>query len=263
MAAEPRSVARGAGWFERWGGLVFGFASFFLIWHVAAAYLVASALFPPPWPVLLRGIALAREGLLQDQILASLSRILQGFLLGSILGVPIGLAMGSFMPVRKVLEPYTEFLRFIPAVAMITVAVIWFGIGEESKVFLIIYTTIFIVIINTATGVSGIARNKIRAAQSLGANRWQVFLHVALPATVPFILTGMRLAMANSFTTIVASELVASNDGLGKMLWDARLFMQIEDIFVALVCLGMLGFLVDRLFRWAIRTFAGRFSPLL
>ncbi|MCC7428559.1 MAG: ABC transporter permease [Alphaproteobacteria bacterium] len=264
MASAPTASARkGSGWFESWGGMAIGFASFFVIWHIAATWLVGSALFPPPWPVFLRGIVLAREGLLQDQILASLSRIMQGFLLGSILGVPIGLAMGSFMPVRKILEPYTEFLRFIPAVAMITVAVIWFGIGEESKVFLIIYTTIFIVIINTATGVAGIARNKIRAAQSLGASRWQIFLHVALPATVPFILTGMRLAMANSFTTIVAAELVASNDGLGKMLWDARLFMQIEDIFVALVCLGLLGFLVDRLFRWAIRTFAGRFSPLL
>ena len=146
--------------------------------------------------------------------------------------------MGSFRPVRKLLEPYTEFLRFIPSVAMITVAVIWFGIGEASKIFLIIYTTIFIVILNTAAGVSAIAPNKIRAAQSLGATRAQIFFHVALPATVPYILTGMRLAMANSFTTIVAAELIAANDGLGKMLWDGRLFMLVDEIFVSLVTPG-------------------------
>ena len=117
---------------------------------------------------------------------------------------------------RRLLEPYTEFLRFIPATALITVAVIWFGIGEGSKIFLIIYTTVFIVIINTAAGVSAVAPNKIRAARSLGAGPAQVFFFVALPATVPYILTGMRLAMANSFVTIVAAELVAANDGLGQ-----------------------------------------------
>jgi NitT/TauT family transport system permease protein len=144
---------------------------------------------------------------------------------------------------------------------MITVAVIWFGIGEASKIFLIIYTTIFIVILNTAAGVSAIAPNKIRAAESLGATRGQIFLHVALPATVPYILTGMRLAMANSFTTIVAAELIAANDGLGKMLWDGRLFMLVDDIFVSLVTLGLLGFVTDRMFRWSIYTFAGKYSP--
>ena len=144
------------------------------------------------------------------------SASLSGFLGGSLIGIPIGLAIGSFAIVRRMLEPYTEFLRFIPATALITVAVIWFGIGEGSKIFLIIYTTVFIVIINTAAGVTAVAPNKIRAARSLGASRAQVFFFVALPATVPYILTGMRLAMANSFVTIIAAELVAANDGLGQ-----------------------------------------------
>src|SRR5216683_3565860 len=204
---------------------------------------------------------LVRNGVLLEHLWASVQRILVGFIAGSLLGIPIGLAMGSFRPVRQVLEPYTEFLRFIPSVAMITVAVIWFGIGEASKIFLIIYTTIFIVILNTAAGVSAIAKNKIRAAQALGATRGQIFFHVALPATVPHILTGMRLAMANSFTTIVAAELIAANEGLGKMLWDGRMFMLVDDIFVSLVSLGLLGFTVDRMFRWSIYTFAGKYSP--
>ncbi len=244
-------------------GYLAGFALLFLVWHLAATWLVRSALFPGPLPVLERAWALIEDDILQEQVLASLRRILQGFLIGSAVGIPVGLAIGSFRPVRALLEPWTEFFRFIPAVAMITVSVIWFGIGEESKVFLIAYTTVFVVIIATAAGVGAVARDKIRAAQCLGASRLQIFALVALPATVPYILTGMRLAMANAFVTIVAAELVASNDGLGKMLWDARLFMQIEDIFVALLALGLLGFTTDRLFRLAIRAFAGRFNPTM
>jgi ABC-type nitrate/sulfonate/bicarbonate transport system permease component len=244
------------------GIYLIGFASLFAIWHVAATWLLGSVLFPPPWKVFLKAIELAEDGTLWEQSSASLGRIATGFAGGSLLGVPLGLAIGSFPIVRKLLEPYTEFLRFIPATALITVAVIWFGIGEGSKIFLIVYTTIFIVIINTAAGVSAVAPNKIRAARSLGASRAQIFLFVAFPATVPYILTGMRLAMANSFVTIVAAELVAANNGLGRMIWDSRMYMLVDQIFVALLVLGLLGFTADRLFRWGIYTFAGRFSPV-
>src|SRR5205809_4931223 len=224
-----------------YGGYALGFVSLFALWHLAAVYLVSSVLFPPPTVVFRKGVVLVKNGVLFEHLWASSQRILAGFLAGSLLGIPIGLAMGSFRPVRKMLEPYTEFLRFIPSVAMITVAVIWFGIGEASKIFLIIYTTIFIVILNTAAGVAAIAPNKIRAAESLGATRAQIFCHVAMPATVPYILTGMRLAMGNSFTTIVAAELLAANAGLGKMLWDGRLFTLVDEISAPLVTLGLLG----------------------
>jgi NitT/TauT family transport system permease protein len=247
---------------QRFCTYILGFASLFLIWHVCSSWIMPSVLFPTPWKVILKAIELAEDGTLWEQASASLGRIAAGFAGGAAIGIPIGLAIGSFPLVRRLLEPYTEFLRFIPATALITVAVIWFGIGETSKVFLIIYTTVFIVIINTAAGVSAVAPNKIRAARSLGASASQVFFFVALPATVPYILTGMRLAMANSFVTIVAAELVAANNGLGRMIWDSRMYMLVDQIFVALVVLGLLGFTADRLFRWGIYTFAGRFSPV-
>jgi ABC-type nitrate/sulfonate/bicarbonate transport system permease component len=247
---------------SRFGGYLLGFGSLFLLWHVAAVYVLNSVLFPPPARVIAKAFELARDGTLWENASISLQRILLGFLFGSLIGIPLGLTIGSFRVVRGILEPYTEFLRFIPATALITIAVIWFGIGEGSKIFLIIYTTVFIVIISTAAGVSAVAPNKIRAARSLGASRTQVFWFVALPATVPYILTGMRLAMGNSFVTIIAAELVAANAGLGKMIWDARLYMLVDQIFVALLVLGLLGFTADRLFRWSIYAFAGRFSPV-
>jgi len=248
--------------FARLAGYFVGFGSLFAIWHVASIYLLNSVLFPPPVRVVAKAIELAQDGTLWENASISLQRIALGFFFGSLIGIPLGLAIGSFGLVRRILEPYTEFFRFIPATALITVAVIWFGIGEGSKIFLIIYTTVFIVIINTAAGVSAVAPNKIRAARSLGASRAQVFWFVALPATVPYILTGMRLAMGNSFVTIIAAELVAANAGLGKMIWDARLYMLVDQIFVALLVLGLLGFTADRLFRWGIYAFAGRFSPV-
>jgi len=238
------------------------FGALFLTWHVVSIYIVQSVLFPSPVAVFAKAATLIANGTLIDNILASLQRIMIGFFLGSALGIPIGLMIGSFKVARKLIEPWTEFLRFIPAVAMITIAVIWFGIGEESKIFLIVYTTIFIVILNTAAGVASIAPNKLRAAQSLGANKWQLFALVALPATVPFILTGMRLAMANSFTTIVAAEFVSAQFGLGVMLWNGRMFMLIDEIFTALVMLGLLGFTADRIFRFGIYRFARRYTPV-
>jgi ABC-type nitrate/sulfonate/bicarbonate transport system permease component len=246
----------------RLGGYLLGFASLFLLWHVASSYLLNSVLFPQPATVIAKAVELARDGTLGEHAGISLQRIFLGFAGGSLIGIPLGLSIGSFGIVRRLLEPYTEFLRFIPATALITVAVIWFGIGEGSKIFLIIYTTVFIVIINTAAGVAAVAPNKIRAARSLGAGRAQVFWYVALPATMPYILTGMRLAMGNSFVTIIAAELVAANAGLGKMIWDARLYMLVDQIFVALLVLGLLGFTADRLFRWGIYAFAGRYQPV-
>jgi NitT/TauT family transport system permease protein len=236
-----------------------GFVSLFAVWHIVSVYIVRSILFPPPLPVFIRGMQLIENGTLVTQIGASLERIMIGFVLGSVLGIGIGLVMGSIRPIHKFLEPYVETLRFIPAVAMITVAVIWFGIGESSKIFIITYSTIFIVIITTAAGVSRIPPNKLNAGRSLGASGLQLFFFVTLPATVPSILTGMRVAMANAFTTIVAAEMIAANEGIGTFLWKARLYMLVDDTFVALVSLAILGFTIDRCFRWLANLFAGKY----
>lgn len=241
---------------------VVSFSALLVTWHLVATLFVQSVLFPPPLAVFVELVKLIQNGVLVENIGASLKRILSGFFLGAIIAVPIGLAIGSFKLARKLIEPWTEFLRFVPATAMITTAVIWFGIGEGSKVFLITYATVFIIILNTAAGVSSIAPNKIRAARALGANDWQIFRLVTLPATVPFILTGMRLAMANSFVTIVAAEMVAANDGLGVMIWNGRMFMLINEIFAALITLGVLGFCADRLFRIGIYRYARRYAPV-
>ncbi|MEO8848858.1 MAG: ABC transporter permease [Casimicrobiaceae bacterium] len=259
LPVGTRALLRGA--LDYWP-YVAGFLGMFVVWHIVATWFFVSVLFPPPLPVLRKAAELIANGELPVNVWVSLRRILIGFAFGSMVGIVVGLLVGSFMTFRRLLDPVVETLRFIPAVAMITVAVIWFGIGEVAKIFIIFYGTVFIVIISTAAGVASIPPNKPRAALSLGANRLQLFLFVTLPATVPFILTGMRLAMANAFTTIVAAELVAANQGIGTLLWQSRLYMQVDTVFVVLLTLAVMGFIVDRCFRWAIFTFAHHYSPV-
>jgi NitT/TauT family transport system permease protein len=238
------------------------FVTIFALWHLAATRLIPSVLFPPPIPVAVRAWTMIVSGDLWAHVSISLQRILIGFTLGSMAGVAIGLLMGSFKVVKHFFEPYVNFFRFIPGIALITVAVIWLGIGEASKVFLIIYTTIFIVIINTMAGAIAVPRNKVRAAQCLGASKRQVFFHVIVPSTVPYIVTGMRIAMANSFATIVSAEMLGASLGLGTVIWTSRLFMLVEDVFVALVVLGFLGFVADRLFVLVSTRFGARYGAL-
>lgn len=193
-------------------------------------------------------------------IWASLLRVLTGFLIGSLIAIPIGLLMGQVEFIRRILEPYVNFFRSIPPIAFISLAIIWFGIGEASKVFLIVYTTLFAVIINTYFGVTRIPKNRQRAALSMGASKLQSFLYVTVPSSVPYILTGMRIAMGTSFMTIVAAEMLASDEGLGYLISNARLFMQTEKIFLGILLLGILGILIDFVFQLAIRKYAARFQ---
>jgi ABC-type nitrate/sulfonate/bicarbonate transport system permease component len=212
--------------------------------------------------VLDTGIEMVRSGELFEHISISMQRILLGFFIGSALAAPIGLLMGSVRKVRIIFDPYTQFFRFVPSLAWLTPVVLWFGVGETSKVLIIIYTTMFIVLINTIVGVANIAPNKLRAAACLGATPVKAFLHVTLPATLPFILTGMRLAMGNSFATVVAAEMIAADSGLGYLIFNSRLWMATDRIFIGIVCLGTLGLITDRFFRYLIVRFAHQYGPI-
>lgn len=246
-----------------YGVPILSFIVLFIVWQLVATYVFPSVLFATPVAVAIALVGLLKSGSLVQNVAISLQRIFLGFFIGSFFGIIIGLLMGNFRWFKSFFEPYTEFFRFIPAIALLTIAVIWFGIGEASKVFLIMYGTMFMVIINTTAGVLSIPANKIRAAQSLGADRKHIFFYVLIPATVPYILTGMRIAMGNSFATIVAAEMLGANKGIGEMMWTARMFMQIDVVFVGLFVIGALGFITDQVFRFLIVRFAGKYSAVV
>ena len=233
-----------------------------LLWYVISTTFFKPLFFPNPVTVFRTGVEMLRSGELAQHVSISMQRILAGFFIGSIIGMPLGLLMGANRTIRTVLEPYAQFFRFVPSIAWLTPVVIWFGIGETSKVLIIVYTTTFIVLINTMVGVSNIAPNKLRAAAVLGATPAQTFLLVTLPAALPFVLTGMRLAMGNSFATVVSAEMIAADSGLGYLIFNSRLWMATDRIFVGIVCLGILGILTDRVFRYCIKRFVHQYGPV-
>lgn len=240
----------------RWS--VASIAAVVLVWQVASTSFIVSILFPTPVKTLAAWLAMLQEGLLPYHVGVSLARIAAGFVVGTLVGVPVGLAMGLFRPVLVFFEPYVQFFRFVPPIAWIIPAILWFGIGETSKVFLIFYTTVFLVLLNTMAGVAGVPLNQLRAARCFGASRWQIFLWVSLPATMPNVLTGMRIAMGNSFAAVVGAEFVAAEAGLGWLITESGVWMATDRMFAAMLTLGVLGMLGDRLFcgvtaRWASR----------
>jgi taurine transport system permease protein len=240
------------------GSLVIGV----VIWQLLAT-VYGPALVASPVETIQAFGELASDGTLVNSIVASSRRILIGWLAGLAVGVPMGLLMGRVRLVRMMLEPYIEFFRFIPPIAFVTLAVVWLGIGESSKVVLIFYTSVFIVVLNTIAGVLAINEAKLRAAASLGAGRVQVLWHVVLPAVVPHIVTAARLAMGNSFLTIVSAEIVASQVGLGALIWTSRNYGRIDWVFVGIVTLGVLGFVFDRILRIVARRTLHRYSVKL
>ena len=231
------------------------------LWQYGSSQAVIPLLFPSPLSTWRTGVKLFEEGRLLADIAVSLRRIALGFVLGSAVGVALGMLMGSFRLVRLVFEPYVQFLRALPALAWIPAAMVWLGTGEASKIALLAYTTVFVVALNTMLGVASVPENQLRAARSFGASAWQAFCLVKAPATVAYMLTGMRLAMGNCFSTIIAAELLAPKAGIGYLIFSSRTWMQTEFAFVGIVILGLLGFVVDRLFHISTNRLFARYLP--
>lgn len=238
------------------GSLIFAL----VLWRLLAWWVDKPAFLPSPETTLKGAVELIGNGELLNDIVASFSRILVGFACGTLIGIPLGLLMGMSPFVRTFMDPYVEFFRFIPPIAFVTLAVIWFGLGEVSKIVLIIYTTVFMVAINTMIGVLGVEADKRFAALCLGASKRQVFLHVVLPASIPDIVTGMKIAMGNSFMTVVSAEMVAAHSGVGFLIFNSRLFLLTNWIFVGIITLGVMGFITDRVLRYVAMTLLKRYE---
>ncbi|MGE0800847.1 MAG: ABC transporter permease [Lautropia sp.] len=229
------------------------------VWHLVSRN-VNPMFLPSPAATLASARELLEDGTLPSSVIASAWRILLGWSAGLAIGIPLGILMGQIRVVRQLLDPYIEFFRFIPPIAFVTLAIIWFGPGEASKIALIFYTTVFIVILNMIAGVLSVSELRLRAAAALGASRWRTVTTVVLPSTVPFMVTGARIAMGNSFLTIVSAEIVAAQEGLGALIWSARNFGRTEWVFVGIITLGMLGFAFDRIVRLAAGRFLRRYG---
>ena len=219
-------------------------------WAVAAQQWVSPLFLPPPGQVLTKLVSIAgpqgfMDATLWQHLAASLGRIQVALLAAVIIGIPVGIAMGLSPTVRGVLDPLIELYRPVPPLAYLPLMVIWFGIGETSKI-LLIYLAIFApVAMSALAGVKSAQQVRIRAAQSLGASRAQVLWFVILPGALPEILTGLRIGLGVGWSTLVAAELIAATCGLGFMVQSAGEFLATDVVLAGIAVIAVIAFSLE------------------
>jgi taurine transport system permease protein len=231
------------------------------VWQLAGALRwVDPLLLPPPSEVLQTARELAIEGYRQtplwEHIFVSVARATVAFAAAIVIGVPLGLLMGMVPALDAALDPFIQFLRPLPKIALIPLTVVWFGIGEGSKFFLIFIASFLSVVVGASAAVAGVGKSRIRAAQVLGASRAQVFRHVVLPGTLPELFTSVRLSIGIGWTALIAAELVAATAGLGWMVLNAGNYLRTDVVILGIVLLGAIGSGLDALIVVAQKRFA-------
>ncbi|MCZ9351682.1 ABC transporter permease [Streptomyces mutabilis] len=224
-----------------------------LWWALAAA----GFKLPTPPEVVSRAGTLIENGTLGEDVVASLTRVLIGFALGTAAAVPVGFLMGWYGAARGLMEPWIQFFRTVPPLAIIPLAVVVMGIDETPKIFVIFLAAFLACVISTFQGVVNVDRTLIDAARVLGAKDAVIFARVVVPASTPFILVGMRVGLGSAWATLVAAELIAAQQGLGYRMQNAQLYYDLPTIFVGLISIGILGLLMDRILLLAERKLTG------
>ncbi|WP_440892184.1 taurine ABC transporter permease TauC [Aeromonas dhakensis] len=221
-----------------------------LWWLVARLGLISPLFLPPPAQVLQQFATLAgpqgfMDATLWQHLVASLQRILIALAAATLCGVTVGLAMGLSPTLRGMLDPLIELYRPVPPLAYLPLMVIWFGIGETSKV-LLIYLAIFApVAMATLAGVQGARQVRLRAARALGANRWQVLWYVIVPGALPDMLTGLRIGLGVGWSTLVAAELIAATRGVGFMVQAAGEFLATDVVLAGILVIALIAFTLE------------------
>ena len=222
-------------------------------WGVTALGFVKPLFVPSPGAIVAKFGDILANGFtgasLFEHVAISTARVFGAFLLACVIGIPLGLAMGMSPAVRGIFDPPIEFYRPIPPLAYLPLMIIWFGIGEVSKVLLIFLSVFAPVALGARAGVKSAAIEQIHAAYSFGATRWQVLRHVILPAALPEILTAMRIGIGFGWTTLVAAEMVAATKGLGYMVLSASQFLQTPTVILGILIIAAIAYAFDLLMR--------------
>ncbi|MFW1809363.1 taurine ABC transporter permease TauC [Acinetobacter ursingii] len=245
-------------WFTRHHRLALSALSVFsvlLLWFlISALHLVPALFLPSPQAVWQKFLEVSQQGFMKatlwQHLAASISRVLFALLAAIAIGVPVGLWMGLNKYARAVLDPLVELLRPIPPLAYLPLLVIWFGIGETTKILLIFFSILAPVIISSTHGVISHQLNRERAALSLGATQPQVFWKVILPTALPHILTGIRIGLGVGWSTLVAAELVAADRGIGFMVQSAAQFLITDTVILGIIVIAVVAVSFELFLRW-------------
>jgi NitT/TauT family transport system permease protein len=215
-----------------------------------AVILTHSLIFPTPWQVVTGTWELLKNGTLWDHIGASLMRVGVGFGVAVCLALPLGLWMGWVCGAYRTLNPLFQILRPISPIAWIPIAILWFGVGDASPIYLIFISSVFPMIVQTTSGVHTIEKRYLRAAENFGVSRLTLFKQVVIPAVLPQVLVGMRIGLGVAWLVVVAAEMIALHSGLGYMIMDSRNAGNRYDLVVAgMIIIGLIGLSLDKIMR--------------
>jgi ABC-type nitrate/sulfonate/bicarbonate transport system permease component len=233
-------------------------AAFIVVWEVVSVYgqrinPQLDVMMPPPTAVVSAAADLLERGVLFTHIVDSLYRVLLAVGAATLLGVPLGLAMGWSTRFRAAVDPLIEFIRPIPPLAWIPLSILWFGIGDMQIVYIIFLAAFFPVVLNSMAGARDVDSYLVRAGLSLGARRGELFRTVVLPAALPQVFTGVRIGLGIGWMALVAGELVAAPSGLGYMINNARTLFRSDYILLGMVLIGVLGLVLDFVMRRLMR----------
>jgi NitT/TauT family transport system permease protein len=221
---------------------------FFLLWEVVSRFeLVDSLILPAPSAVFITFIGLVKSGELISHTSISLYRALLGFLLAAAIALPHGILIAWFKTVEDLTNPLVELFRPIPAVALIPVAILWFGIGNLSKIVIIAFACYFPIILNTISGVRQVDVNLLKVARLFNASRLQTLTKIILPSAFPSIMTGLRLGLAVSLILLIVTEMIGARSGLGLMIIEAEYTFKTEKMFAGIFTIGFIGFFFNEL----------------
>jgi len=233
------------GFAKRFAPALLVLAAIVAVWWAVVAG-TQSAIFPTPWQVITGAYELAQDGTLSEHIGASLFRVGAGFGLAALVAVPLGLWMGWVGGAYRTFNPIFQMLRPISPIAWIPLAILWFGVGDLSPIFLIFISSVFPMIVQTTSGVHTIERRYLRAAANFGVSRTVLFRRVVIPAVLPEIIVGMRIGIGVAWLVVVAAEMIALRSGLGYLIMDSRNAGNRYDLVIAsMIIIGIIGLLLD------------------
>ena len=238
-----------------WVWLVISLAVAAILW------LVASALWPVVFanPVQIWAAFTARivDGSLLGHVWASVSRVLIGFAIAFVVAIPVAFLMAWYDPFRHVVEPWIQFIRNIPPLAYVFLIIAALGVGQVAKITVIFIAAFLVMVITIYQGVKGVDTTLIKAARVLGAKQSDIFFKITIPASTPFILVAARLGLSTSLTTLMASEIVGGDKGIGMMIQRASGYYQMDVVLMGIILLGIIGIIFEKIVKYLERRFTG------
>ena len=218
----------------------------FLLWIIISSMPDIGSVFVAPPKVWQALVTNWNSGVLIVNIRDSLVRVIGGFLLGMVCSIPVAFLLGWYEGFRVIVEPWIQFLRTIPPIALIPIVIATAGIGTSAKVIIIFFAVFLTMVVTIYEGVKNVDLTLVKAAKVFDANDRQIFFYVVVPAAFPYILTGIRLGLASALTTLVAAELTGSTTGLGTMIQQAGMYFQMDVVMMGIIVIGIIGFLFDK-----------------